>query len=205
MKLKIISIQQHIIRLLLLFLTLYHNTAFCNNPSKFLDVDGSIFHSEKYGVGQFDIFYDHSFKKISIKHRSNSEKIVWQTLDNQPFILSSKGLETVKEDRGSFLIEDRKEIIYKRQYVNHFNIDNDTLFITGSLFTEKELDTVKYQLSFFPATFNQLSFRLEVDPISCNRILLIYYSDQKEHIFGFGEQFTYFDCKGKKVPIFVSE
>ena len=202
MKLKIISIKGLIIGFILLFTILYSSN---NNSSESLDINDSIFNSKNFSVGQFDIFYDHSFRKISITHRTDSERVIWQTLDNQPFILSSKGFETVEEDHGSFFIDDRKEKIYTCQYVDHFDVNTDTLTIIGSLFTEKKLDTVNYQLSFFQATVNQLSFQLAVDSIYCNRTSLIYYSDPEEHIFGFGEQFTHFDLKGKKVPIFVSE
>ena len=38
-----------------------------------------------------------------------------------------------------------------------------------------------------------------------NRLFLTSESNPDEHFFGFGEQFTYFDMKGKRVPIWVSE
>ncbi len=42
-------------------------------------------------------------------------------------------------------------------------------------------------------------------PVNFDRLFLTYASSPEEHFFGFGEQFTYFDMKGKKVPIWVSE
>ncbi|PRQ49788.1 putative alpha-glucosidase [Rosa chinensis] len=38
-----------------------------------------------------------------------------------------------------------------------------------------------------------------------NRVCLTYSSEEKERFYGFGEQFSYMDFKGKRVPIFVQE
>lgn len=38
-----------------------------------------------------------------------------------------------------------------------------------------------------------------------NRVCLTYSSEEKEKFFGFGEQFSHMDFKGKRVPIFVQE
>lgn len=38
-----------------------------------------------------------------------------------------------------------------------------------------------------------------------NRIFLTYSSERNERFFGFGEQFSHMDFKGKRVPIFVQE
>lgn len=38
-----------------------------------------------------------------------------------------------------------------------------------------------------------------------NRICVTYASERHERFFGFGEQFSHLDFKGKRVPIFVQE
>lgn len=38
-----------------------------------------------------------------------------------------------------------------------------------------------------------------------NRVCLTYSSEEKERFFGFGEQFSHMDFKGKRLPIFVQE
>lgn len=38
-----------------------------------------------------------------------------------------------------------------------------------------------------------------------NRVCLTYASERNERFFGFGEQFSHMDFKGKRVPIFVQE
>lgn len=48
-------------------------------------------------------------------------------------------------------------------------------------------------------------FRAAGEFESFNRVCLTYSSDEKERFFGFGEQFSHMDFKGKRVPIFVQE
>ncbi len=52
---------------------------------------------------------------------------------------------------------------------------------------------------------NQLRFHLRIDDPTFDRTYLTYESSAGERFFGFGEQFTHFDLKGRRVPIFVME
>ncbi|XP_014491147.1 uncharacterized protein LOC106753805 [Vigna radiata var. radiata] len=44
-----------------------------------------------------------------------------------------------------------------------------------------------------------------IKPEEFNRVWLTYASDEKERFYGFGEQFSHMNFKGKRVPIFVQE
>jgi len=44
-----------------------------------------------------------------------------------------------------------------------------------------------------------------VKPLEFNRICMTYASEGNERFYGFGEQFSHMDFKGKRVPIFVQE
>lgn len=46
---------------------------------------------------------------------------------------------------------------------------------------------------------------LNSKPTEFNRVCLTYSSERKERFYGFGEQFSHMDFKGKRVPIFVQE
>ncbi|CAD7701457.1 unnamed protein product, partial [Ostreobium quekettii] len=58
-------------------------------------------------------------------------------------------------------------------------------------------------------TYGQLGFKARVQTLpeheAVDRIVLIYQSNKHERFFGFGEQFSYFDLKGRRVPILVRE
>lgn len=58
-----------------------------------------------------------------------------------------------------------------------------------------------------PATSVNVGFEIsdEVEVPRLNRVLLSYASHAGERFFGFGEQFSCFDMKGKRVPILVQE
>ncbi|XP_050381679.1 uncharacterized protein LOC126798688 isoform X2 [Argentina anserina] len=59
---------------------------------------------------------------------------------------------------------------------------------------------------FWPRGFVLLPSESEAQEIKeFNRVCLTYSSDGKERFYGFGEQFSYMEFKGKRVPIFVQE
>ena len=60
-------------------------------------------------------------------------------------------------------------------------------------------------MTFQPASRNQLSFNLQLTNQKLNRTYLTYASSPDERFFGFGEQFSFFDLKGRRLPIFVME
>ena len=157
-----------------------------------------------YHLGKFNFYFNDRTHSITITHHSNPNKTVWRTIENKPFISGSKGVENVQENHGSFFIKDKKLTKYNKQLIEQFDINHDTLLVQGHLLNKKD-DKAHFTLKFFPVSDNQLSFRLEIDSRLCNRSSIIIYSDPKENIFGFGEQFTHVNLKGKRVPIFVSE
>jgi len=69
----------------------------------------------------------------------------------------------------------------------------------------KAQETTGYVFSLESVSGNQLAFDLSVDQPGYNRAWLSYVSEPDEHFFGFGEQFSSFDLKGKRVPVFIQE
>jgi len=77
------------------------------------------------------------------------------------------------------------------------------LTITGRVSSGAE--SAGYTLTLTQLTGDDLALSLAFDLKDINRTFLTYASNKDEHFFGFGEQFSYFDMKGKKLPIFCSE
>ncbi|PKN93816.1 MAG: alpha-glucosidase [Chloroflexi bacterium HGW-Chloroflexi-6] len=146
--------------------------------------------------------------------RNPAGKILWQTVAGQAFVSAAQGKETVSEQRGMFSFDENWQIVCTEQRVEMI-IDNEAeqaMTLSGHLFCNNS-QSVLYNLYFEPGETPgtlQISAWLQ-DPQNYqpsskfNRIFLTYASNSEEHFFGFGEQFTYFDMKGKKVPIWVSE
>lgn len=146
--------------------------------------------------------------------RSDERKILWESIPGQPFVGAALGQETVTEQRGMFFFAENRQIVCPDQSVDLISDDetSQATTISGHLFCNNG-ETLLYNLYLAPGPQpNSLDMSLWLqDPQTnqpaekFNRIFLTYASSPAEHFFGFGEQFTYFDMKGKKVPIWVSE
>ena len=65
--------------------------------------------------------------------------------------------------------------------------------------------SVEYTFTADALSENELRFEVQVNSPEVNRIYLKFDSPKDEHIFGFGEQFSFLDMKGQRVPLWVME
>lgn len=175
-------------------------------------LSGHITHDEKLRsasipLGQFLVRYqatDASLPALKITHNKSENKVLWQTVPGESFVMGGKGKETIHEVKGSFFIDDETQDLCEDQTVTRLTVINDALVIRGDLACQSG-KSIGYVFTLKPHSSNQLSFSAELDDTSYNRIYLNYASEKDESFYGFGEQFTYFDQKGKKLPIFIME
>ena len=175
-------------------------------------LSGHITHDEKLRsasipLGQFLVRYqatDASLPALKITHNKSENKVLWQTVPGESFVMGGKGKETIHEVKGSFFIDDETQDLCEDQTVSRLTVINDALVIRGDLACQSG-KSIGYVFTLKPHSSNQLSFLAELDDTSYNRIYLNYASEKDESFYGFGEQFTYFDQKGKKLPIFIME
>ena len=175
-------------------------------------LSGHITHDEKLRsasipLGQFLVRYqatDASLPALKITHNKSENKVLWQTVPGESFVMGGKGKENIHEVKGSFFIDDETQDLCEDQTVSRLTVINDALVIRGDLACQSG-KSIGYVFTLKPHSSNQLSFSAELDDTSYNRIYLNYASEKDESFYGFGEQFTYFDQKGKKLPIFIME
>ena len=175
-------------------------------------LSGHITHDEKLRsasipLGQFLVRYqatDASLPALKITHNKSENKVLWQTVPGESFVMGGKGKETIHEVKGSFFIDDETQDLCEDQTVTRLTVINDALVFRGDLACQSG-KSIGYVFTLKPHSSNQLSFSAELDDTSYNRIYLNYASEKDESFYGFGEQFTYFDQKGKKLPIFIME
>lgn len=142
--------------------------------------------------------------RIAIVHKEAPGRWLWYSHRGEAFIAAAQGQETVEEQRGSFFFTDQISRRCADQTISAFQVSIDQVMINGRLDCQPGAP-IDYVLSFRPSSGKQLSFQLKFSDASINRSYLTYASDPDEHFFGFGEQFTFFDLKGHRVPIWVSE
>ena len=62
-----------------------------------------------------------------------------------------------------------------------------------------------YSFTVDAVSEQQLCFKVKVDSQDVNRLCMKFASPTDEHIFGMGEQFSFVDLKGHRVPLYVME
>ncbi len=170
-------------------------------PGGKLRADPAALPSATYRVGEFTLRWDANARQFTVESPSRPGFPLWQTLPARSFVQAAQGAETVREARGMFFIRDTLTDSCGEQEVLSISPSGDGLEVAGRLRCRSGRE-VPYSVVFESPGPNRLDLRLRVE---ANRAFLTYASSREEHFFGFGEQFSYVDMKGRRVPIWVSE
>ncbi|HET7479905.1 MAG TPA: alpha-glucosidase [Rubrobacteraceae bacterium] len=141
---------------------------------------------------------------LSIAHGSQPHRVLWSSIPGESFVSAAKGEESVSQSRAHFHVEDEISSLHEDQTIDSIKKDGDRLVIEGRLL-DGGADGVRYELAFSQASDGRLRFQVKVDEPSYDRVFLTYATSPEERFFGFGVQYTYFDMKGREVPIFIQE
>lgn len=157
-------------------------------------------------AGSFELVWSGSAPAnavLSIRRSDNPEKVLWRSVPGQAFVVAARGEEEVHESRGMFTVNDTIHERCEEQSLDRVDSNGEAALIAGRLRCGR--GHTPYELTFTETDEGHLRFQLTVANPDFNRTYLVYASDADEGFYGFGEQFTYFDTKGRKLPIFVSE
>jgi len=167
---------------------------------------GQVNRPGQYNCGQFIVDWTPgSSATVKITHAARPGKVLWETPPGHSFIGAAIGCETVTERRGLFRVVDRRLECFPDQYISSIDLGTDSITFRGKLRSRKDHSGVAYTLRFSADSDNQIEFVLDTDNAAVNRLFLTCGSERNERIFGFGEQFSYVNLKGKRFPVIVSE
>lgn len=177
-----------------------------SQPGGYLTVDPASLPSTTYKSGNFTISWNAEMRQLTVEHSGRSGFPLWQSLAGKSFVQAAQGEETVTEARGMFTVRDAWSDTCGEQDIASITPLEEArqgIEIRGLLYCQSGQE-VPYSLLLY--TDANTPDRLELNlSVEANRAFLTYASAPDEHFFGFGEQFSYVDMKGQRVPIWVTE
>jgi alpha-glucosidase len=109
-----------------------------------------------------------------------------------PCIFVGRGHDRIAMHRGRFEIEDR---LVERCPLAHAEIDGERVMLAPG----------KGQAPRLMLALEGDAIALQATDLSINRLWIRIAADPDEHVWGGGEQFSYFDLRGRRFPLWSSE
>ena len=147
---------------------------------------------------------------------------LWKTYKEYPFLLiGNASLPRPPISDGNYQLSEKIEYLSDRTTVDDVTPSENSngCLITGRLLKAQipVQQIASYQLKFSESESGQLEFTVDIIPnsdifdtppgssLKNPRTFLTYACDADENFYGFGESFSFFNLKGRNVPILVSE
>ena len=118
-----------------------------------------------------------------------------------PFITLYRGTEAIDMYRGNFFISDTLADMCR---LSEYEIDEKTTDLGTECFIRFYSGTVSLSIRLVQIDGR---FVIYVDPFpkDYNRIRFSFFAESGEHVYGCGEQFSFFDLRGKNFPLWTGE
>lgn len=158
--------------------------------------------------------------QLHIERKNDTKEesaLLWSTVKGYPFIqLGDAIVPRPPILNGNYQLEETTRFVSDKVTVDTIFKDKDEekVIIYGQLLaTDMEL-VAHYTMTFEITALKsqQIQFTVDVRPtddcktsIQNPRTFLTYATDAEENFYGFGESFSHFNLKGRRVPILVSE
>lgn len=161
--------------------------------------------SRELQAGRFDVAWENgpAGGQLRIRDRATGRTVL-ESEPGRSFVTAGQGRARVVERRGSVDVNERVLRSFAEATVDSVHPDGAAVVVTGKL----EGDRLGYALRFAEDGQGSLRFELRLTgPLAptTNRAHLRLRSRAEERFFGFGEQFTHAELKGRRVPILVRE
>ncbi len=143
---------------------------------------------------------------LRIWYRENVGRILWESGLDGNFLLAEVANANIRsfgtpEDANE--IEDKVSASYDRPTLENIQVLLNRAVLTGQIAGRN--GSVRYQLAFEAVAPRHLRFQINVTDAMSNASVFGVPRRRMRHFFGFGWQLTYFNQKGKLLPILVQE
>lgn len=139
---------------------------------------------------------------VTQKGQDGAEKPVWSSPKSSGnFIAAAKINDTVLQNGGNYVFaNDTPEALCIGE-VSKYSFNSSVVTLTGNL-----CSVTAFAIHFQGLTNNQLEFSVAMyETAQYNQLRLSYFSDENEQFYGFGVQYSVFNMKGHRLPVFLSE
>lgn len=143
------------------------------------------------------------FQIKGISSKTEIDRHVWSNQSGKAFVNAAFAKITGKEFAGSFQIKEHISRQCNDQSIDTWLPSKNGLQIRGLLRCSG--DQIPYLLNIESKNNQQLILSVQFSDPRIGLSGLVFKSHSQEQFFGLGEQFSFFNFKGKRVPILVSE
>lgn len=168
--------------------------------------------SDAFSAGDFVVGWSKLQKSLTISHKKDPKRVLWSSIPKYGFIAYSRGRFAAQVHDNAFLVADSPVKNTNVQTIESISTDSNAIVMSGKLLGGSFFKGLDYNVTFVSSRPNHLDLEVQVandftssslsDP---SRIFLFYESTHEERIFGFGEQFSFWDLKGGCVPVLSQE
>jgi alpha-glucosidase len=161
---------------------------------------------EEHAIGDF--LLRRAGQGLQVLNRRAPQRVLWQTIAGGNFVIVEKASANIRAfgtPEGSYDIRDSVAAAYEKPTIDAIDLVANRATVSGRL--SGALGGCDYRLVFDAISPTQLRFEISTDAngAGINRIRLRLASTPDEGFFGFGQQLTFFNQKGKRLPILVQE
>jgi len=170
-------------------------------------------------TGLFSIVFsvdNRTSPSISVFHKDDSTRIIWETHPSFAFLSTAIGKEKIKgENNANFRVREKILSYCDQIQISGIDMSNESVVVGGYITGDGECvdGGIGFLMKFTSVNRNRLQVSVSLvtsqkpdkQEESYNRIILSYSSPSDEKIFGFGQQYSFFNMKGHSVEILSRE
>ena len=183
--------------------------SFYKNPSESpvystVSLSDKLKENQSFSIGNFQLNWVAETTHFEITEQENKDHIIFSSPLNNGFLAVGYGVMESEATRGHFTIKENRQYVCDKQSIDQMHSTDDQIVIEGILECPGK-ESVPYQFLLTSITESQLQYEVILKNKDVNRTYLSWFIEEDEHFFGFGEQYSAFDMKGKRLPILVQE